>query len=255
VGHSLHRRSSSRRYGLRPSNALHPMVLRARTPTVPAGPLPPSMDLTALFAGIRNQGAEGSCTGMSTAACREILWGSKHGSILNTRLSPAYLYARTRIAEGSFPADRGASMADEFAVLQAFGVCPEKDMPYDEDPTEMPGNVADVAAVAFRCGTPCSVDMTDPTKAKTVLAAGMPIGIGVPVYDSFEHVGPDGVLPIPDPTIEALLGGHGLCLAGYDEARGCYRGINSWGEGWGDKGFFWMPYDYPIWEGWTALKG
>lgn len=223
-------------------------------PGVAQVPPPPSVDLSPLFAGIRDQAGEGACTGMSTAAVREILWGSAHGKMLDTRLAPAYLYARTRIAEGSFPRDAGACMADEFAVLQGFGVCPEIDMPYDADPTERPSNVADAAAPAFRIDQPATVDMLNTDAVKQVLAAGMPIGIAIPCYQSFEDCGSDGVLTIPDTDREALLGGHGLCICGYDTARKAWRGINSWGTGFGDHGYFWMPEAYGslIWEAWTA---
>jgi hypothetical protein len=33
-----------------------------------------------------------------------------------------------------------------------------------------------------------------------------------------------------------------MSLVGYDDARGAYRVMNSWGTGWGDSGFLWMAY-------------
>lgn len=241
-----------RRYGYRPSPATHPVALRAFRPPLKIGATPEAVDLSAWFPGIRDQGQEGACTGFATAAFREVLHGSSAQQKLDHRLSPAYLYARTRMAEGSFPSDSGACMCDEFAVLQAYGVCPEEDLPYDADPSEAPTPICDAAAVPMRIGQPMTVDRSSSEAIKTVLAAGMPIGIGIPVFQSFESPGAGGMLTMPDPLKEALLGGHGLCVMGYD-ATG-WLVANQWGTSWGGSGWCWMPFGYERfwWEAWTA---
>jgi hypothetical protein len=45
---------------------------------------------------------------------------------------------------------------------------------------------------------------------------------------------------------EKLYGGHAVCCVGYDDSIEGGRFIirNSWGDKWGDKGYFYMPYDY-----------
>ena len=244
------------RYGMRPTPAHHPFFANRHHHVAPApsGVLPASMDLRKWNPGIHNQGSEGACTGFGTAEFRDVLWGAAHGVMISARRSPAYLYARTRMAEGTFPQDSGASMADEFSVLHSYGVCAEDDMPYDQDPAEPIPNIADADAVAFRIGTPATVDMTNPNDGMTVLANSMPIGISIPVYQSFEDCGSDGMIPIPDPSREALLGGHGLCIMGYDAAKKVWLTANSWDTGWGDDGYCYIPFDYPFWEGWTAAK-
>jgi C1A family cysteine protease len=217
-------------------------------------PAPAMVDLRKWFPGIRDQGSEGSCTGQATSACREVLYGSYHNQVLLNRRSPAYLYARTRMAEGTWPSDAGATMADEFAVLQSYGVCSESDMPYDMDPAEPIPNIADADAAAFRVPTPAWVDMGDPNNAMQVLANGMPIGIAIPVYQSFEDVRSDGRVPMPNPDVEPMLGGHGLPILGYDADKKFWIVANSWGTGWGDSGFCYIPFGYPMWEAWTAPK-
>ena len=41
-------------------------------------------------------------------------------------------------------------------------------------------------------------------------------------------------------------GGHAITMVGYDDNRygGALKVINSWGQAWGDGGFFWMPYSF-----------
>jgi C1A family cysteine protease len=43
---------------------------------------------------------------------------------------------------------------------------------------------------------------------------------------------------------EQLLGGHAVAVVGYNDNLNGGRFIcrNSWGTGWGDRGYFYMPY-------------
>ena len=46
------------------------------------------------------------------------------------------------------------------------------------------------------------------------------------------------------PSEYERYGGHAICLCGYDDTKGAFRFKNSWGPGWGDKGYAWLSYDY-----------
>ena len=43
---------------------------------------------------------------------------------------------------------------------------------------------------------------------------------------------------------ETLLGGHACYCLGYDDSKSSFIVRNSWGTGWGDKGHFYIPYQY-----------
>jgi hypothetical protein len=156
--------------------------------------------------------------------------------------------------DGTFPADSGASIADEFSALQNFGVCPEAFLPYEGDPAEAPTPAADVAALPFRLSQPIQVDRTDPVSLKSVLASKQTITIGFTVYESFESPNAAGVVPLPNTSSEALLGGHGVLICGYDDANAWWIVRNQWGEDWGAGGYCFMPYGYEaLWmEAWTG---
>jgi C1A family cysteine protease len=49
---------------------------------------------------------------------------------------------------------------------------------------------------------------------------------------------------MPNPKSEQLLGGHAVICVGYNDARSVWIMQNSWGTGWGDKGYFYLPYNY-----------
>jgi C1A family cysteine protease len=77
------------------------------------------------------------------------------------------------------------------------------------------------------------------------LAAGYPFVFGFTVYESFESqdMAHSGVLQMPQPD-EQVLGGHAVLAVGYDDASQRFIVRNSWGDTWGQAGYFTMPYAY-----------
>ena len=249
------RRKVKHTYRYHPPRADHPLLkLAPRAVGMVGATLPPSADLRNFCLAIRDQGEEGACSGFATAAFREASHAVAIGNLLAQYLSPAYLYGRTRIEDGTFPADSGASIADEFSVLQNFGVCPESFLPYDADPTEAPTPNADTAAMPFRLSQPLQVDFTNSSNVKSVLAINQTITIGFMAYESFENPNTDGIVSVPNPTSEKLLGGHGVLVCGYDDTKSYWVIRNQWGTDWGAGGYCFMPYGYEkVWtEAWTG---
>jgi C1A family cysteine protease len=50
-------------------------------------------------------------------------------------------------------------------------------------------------------------------------------------------------MPMPKKG-ERCLGGHAIMAVGYNDKTKMFKIRNSWGSGWGDKGYFYMPYDF-----------
>ncbi|MGH7139055.1 MAG: C1 family peptidase, partial [Pirellulales bacterium] len=83
---------------------------------------------------------------------------------------------------------------------------------------------------------------------KGCLAEGFPFVYGFTVHESFESPdvakGPDaGWVPMPRDG-EQVLGGHAVMAVGYDDDDRVFICRNSWGDGWGAAGYFFMPYAY-----------
>ena len=235
------------------------------TPALMVGepPIEGAIDLRPHLLPVRDQGQEGCCSGFATAALQECLTNVALAPLtpMNTQdaatqdalwLSPAYLYARTRIAEGTFPRDAGARIVDELMTLFNYGTCPESMLPYNGDPTiGSPTPELDAAAARFKSLAPTGVNMTNPIAIETALAKKQPIAFGMPVTASFEKTGSDGMVPAPG---GALLGGHAMLCVGYDRAKQLLTIRNSWSAKWGDGGYCYMPYTMAAlwWEAYTS---
>jgi GNAT superfamily N-acetyltransferase len=68
------------------------------------------------------------------------------------------------------------------------------------------------------------------------------IGVSIQLYES-AYSAPFGRLSLPQPG-EKHCGGHCVALAGADPERGELYFINSWGVGWGDKGYGTLTREY-----------
>ncbi|MBP2654267.1 MAG: xylellain [Firmicutes bacterium] len=206
--------------------------------------LPTSVDLRKKCSPIVNQGELGSCTANAIASgLREYLLINKE--IKWMQLSRLFLYYEERLMEGTVNEDSGAEIRDGMKVLNQTGVCPDADWPYEISTFTNPPTdkmVADAApykvAEYYR--------ITSLAQLKAALAEGLPVVIGIEVYDSFESddVASSGVVPMPDITKEQDLGGHAVLVVGYDDDKSQLIVRNSWGITWGDLGYFYLPYDY-----------
>ena len=81
---------------------------------------------------------------------------------------------------------------------------------------------------------------------KAVLSNRQTMAFGFSVYETFESpdVAKTGIVPLPTRG-EKVLGGHEVLLVGYLKDEPNYGLVrNSWGTGWGIKGYFLMPWAY-----------
>lgn len=201
--------------------------------------LPGSVDLRNECSPIADQGQLGSCTAFGIGkGLREFMEKSSGQQVVPA--SALFLYYNERVAEGTVDQDSGATIAEGMTSLAQTGIAPEQDDPYDISKfTQKPSAKAYQDATAFKINGYKMIGSLDDTRA--ALAQGKPVVIGFTVYQSFENIGSDGVMPVPQPN-ESILGGHCVLVVGYDDARQMLIVRNSWGTGWGDQGYFYMPY-------------
>ena len=216
-----------------------------RLPRLEAIPVPRSVDLRKKCPAVFDQGALGSCTANAGVAARMML------TDMAEELSRLFLYYQERALHDNEDKDTGAAMRDICRALKNDGVCEEIYAPYDIAYfTNRPSEEAYENALKYRVASYATFDgdaADDLLQIRQYLAtARLPVLIGLDVYESFEtpRVAATGLVPMPDTEKEALLGGHAVLIVGYNDYRSFLIVRNSWGAGWGDKGYFYLPYKY-----------
>lgn len=203
--------------------------------------LPEKVSLREAMPPVYDQGNLGSCTANAVNAVFQFdQLKQQVETFIPSRL---FVYYNERVIEGTVPYDAGAEMRDSIKAVVQYGVVPEAEWPYDVSRfAEAPPRACYEHAL-FHQGLVYSAVQQTLCQMQSVLATGLPFIFGFTVYDSFEDIGPDGICPMPGPS-EGVLGGHAVVAVGYDNASRRFTVRNSWGEGWGDAGYFYMPYEY-----------
>ena len=204
--------------------------------------LPKSIDLRNKCPGVYDQGEIGSCTAQALAAAFEIKDG------IDNIFTPSrlFIYYNERLLENSVHEDSGALLSDGIKTLEKYGVCDEKDWPYNvKNFTIKPPQKCYKSALEHKAYTVHNIN-SDINSMKTSLASGHPFVVGISVYESFEsdEVAKTGMVPMPDIYKETCLGGHAVLVVGYSDITQKWIVRNSWGDKWGDKGYFYLPYLY-----------
>jgi len=215
-------------------------------PVPAAGELPASVDLRKgefLGFAIYDQGTLGSCTANAIGAAFQ--FDQEKQGLKDFYPSRLFIYYNERAMEGSVDIDAGAYIRDGVKSVNTFGVCNETLWPYIESQfTVKPGDDCYTAATKNKCVEYARVTQTL-DDMKTCLSNGYPFVFGFTVFNSFfsAEVSATGNMSMPL-TDDTIAGGHAVLCVGYDDEKQVFIVRNSWGESWGDGGYFYMPYAY-----------
>lgn len=210
-----------------------------------ASTLPTSVDLRTLMPPIWNQGELGSCTGQAIAADCHYQMIRQKGKIFQP--SALFIYYNERMIEGTVMQDSGAELRSGFKAINRWGICSEEKWSYDISKFRMkPSRGCYAEALKHKIFDYTRIGQSL-IQFKACLASGDSFVFGFSVYESFENgpVTKTGTMTMPTAR-ENMLGGHAVLAVGYDDSRNVFIVRNSWGTSWGDKGYFYMPYDYII---------
>lgn len=220
-------------------------------PAVAHRGLPSNVDLAAKMPPVGNQGQQNSCVAWATTYAMRSYheqqarnWGYDSpfaGGPGNHVFSPAFVY--NQINGGR---DEGSVMENALELLVRRGAAPWSVMPYNErDYRTQPNGQQIAAASSYRLARYRRIPATDLDTIKAELAAGRPVIFGMGVDDAFYRLKSEPY----DQNGGQNYGGHAMTLVGYDDNkksprghRGAFKIINSWGQGWGDRGFGWISY-------------
>jgi hypothetical protein len=212
---------------------------------------------------VLDQGAEGACTGFGLAAViNYLLFVRGKAGKAARRVSPAMLYQLARIYD-EWPGEDydGSSCRGALKGWHRHGVCRDALWPYlvrrgkrvfvqpHEDPEQRddPATNWDVDALATILGVYYRIDARSVVDMQAAIQGTGAIYVSATVHEGWNvktrktvsgHDDLVRITPVPKPRD---AGGHAFALVGYNELGFVVQ--NSWGPGWGSRGFALLPYE------------
>lgn len=229
--------------------------------------IPVKTDFSSLFTAIRNQGSLGSCTAYASAAGLVEFYNKNFHSD-TTPLSTLFQYKMTRTSIMGVTGDTGAFMRAAMQALMEHGTVTEKMYPYTTDLNKFdldPNVDLKIKALNSQALKYIRIDQRNVTTTDVLKelrrhnSKNIPIMFGFTVYNNAwrqaNSSGSEGAFPFPDST-DTVAGGHAVVICGHDDNKvitnrnsgaqtiGAFKIRNSWGTGWGNRGYGWIPYKY-----------
>lgn len=210
------------------------------------GIIPRRVDLRDRCSAIEDQGNLGSCVGNATVGNVEFLDRFTTDSFREA--SRLFVYYNARKMIGMEDEDSGCHIRDAVKSLVSKGVCSEGLWPYEVRKFAVPpSDECYTDALEHQVTEYRRIQNLEEMKA--CLAEGYPVVMGFYVYKSCmaDEVTRTGHIPFPS-CIERYrggpLGGHAVMACGYNDDTQELIIRNSWGTGWGDKGYGYLPYKF-----------
>lgn len=239
------------------------------------------IDLRQSLSPIMNQGFLNSCSACAISASVELLMKKANKKFINasTPYTPSamFIYYNERVKAGKTDQNAPVQIRDGFKSLTHNGVCeeplwpyPKMSIPEDLNNRAAQGDTEAIAELQAMMNTTVStvIKATPSKKAidqallyrthrylsvtikngldelKQCLSNMLPVVFGMMLpQDFFTTTKQTGILSTPSQTAPRL-GGHAIVAVGYDDDKNHFIIRNSFGEEFGDNGYFYMPYDF-----------
>lgn len=206
--------------------------------------LPKLVDLRPFCSSVEDQEDIGSCSGNAAAGALE--YKDKKNDNKYREVSRLFIYYSAREYIDCINEDSGAYIRDVIRGIAKYGACDEELFPYNtKEFSTKPTDKAYKDALKRRIHSYYRIKDDRVESVKQAVYAGNPVIFGFTIYTGFEseEVANTGKMWVPKPG-ENAVGGHAVLIVGYNDNIKCFIVRNSWGNSWGDGGYFYMPYEY-----------
>ncbi|MBR0778690.1 C1 family peptidase [Bradyrhizobium diazoefficiens] len=211
---------------------------QAAEPQVYRGVLPEKIDLSSKLPSVRAQSRTSTCVSWSATYVAASFALRKRGLDPDLRLSPAFTY---NAVSGDRWCGRGTSISATLDYLRDVGALPLEQFAFDAGSCARKPTAAEIdLARQFRIRAWSAFDASSVDKVKEQLARGVPVIFATHTTPKLNQLRGDDVLQDDDIPGE----GHSMAVVGYDNAKRAFLVQNSYGTGWGNKGYGWFGYDY-----------
>lgn len=207
--------------------------------------LPGEATLEPFVKRVLDQGMTESCVGHAIAQAADVRLGKLGFDAPPVSPLAIYTMARelARIRTSEPLEDVGSYARLAFKGARDFGLVSQECWPLETEHVndDLPWDVLQ-AGSAFKVASWYRIASRGIGRVHDVcnaIAQGWPVVFAAEVDQPFQDFVGKKRVPAYDPKL--AVGGHMLCLVGYatEGPQKVFRGINSWGESWGDHGLFW----------------
>lgn len=207
-----------------------------------AAPMRNVVDLREWASPVDSQSTLGSCSANAVVNAYELLTIKDYNAYY-TELSRLFVYYNTRLIEETINTDSGAYISNAIKSVATYGVCSEELWSYDINKFTTQPTVESYSDAAKRKITNYR-KLIDISNILDALNSNIPVVFGTTIHESFNNVSFDNpIVPIPTSN-DPIIGGHAMCLVGYDYPKKLLLAKNSYGTTWGYEGYCWIPFEY-----------
>ena len=201
------------------------------------------VDLRKWCSPIEDQLHLGSCVAQAIVGAFELVLNKNYPAQFKD-LSRLFVYYNARLIEGNADSDDGVYVRDGIKAIHKWGICSEDNWPYLTDKFATVPNAQSYIDAKTRLVERYH-RITSIEDIISNINAENPVVTGMEVFGDFDSMGinADSIIQMPYSEDESQ-GGHAIAIVGYDNDEKYFICRNSYGEQWGDAGYFYMPYDY-----------